>query len=55
MQDQILFWGPLDPMVDRRLKTIRSLTSDLKKLIKDWSNFCFFEGVVPLNYVKQFV
>ena len=39
---------------DLTLKTISSLTSDLKKLIKEWSNFRFPEGVVPLNYVKIF-
>ena len=37
------------------LKTISSLTSDLKKLIEEWSNFWFPKGVVPLNYVKIFV
>ena len=40
---------------DLILKTISSLTSDLKKLILEWSNFRFPEGVVPLNYVKVFV
>ena len=37
------------------LETISSLTSDLKKLIYEWSNFRFTEGVVPLNYVKILV
>ena len=36
-------------------KAISSLTSDLKKLIWEGSNFQFPEGVVPLNYVKIFV
>ena len=34
------------------IKTISSLTSDLKKLIEEWSSFRFPEEVVPLNYVK---
>ena len=40
---------------DLIFKTITSLTSDLKKLIEEWSNFQFPEEVVPLNYVKIFV
>ena len=40
---------------DLILKTISSLTSDLKKLIEELSNFWFPESVVPLNYVKIFV
>ena len=40
---------------DLKLKTISSLTSDLKKLIQEGSNFRFSEGVVPLNYIKTFV
>ena len=40
---------------DLILKTISSLTSDLKKMIWEWSNFLFSKGVVPLNYVKIFV
>ena len=40
---------------DLILKTISSLTSDLKKLIYEWSNFRFPERMVPLNYVKIFV
>ena len=36
---------------DLILKTLSSLTSDLKKLIKEWSNFRFPKGVAPLNYV----
>ena len=32
---------------DLILKTISSLASDLKKLIEEWSNYRFLEGVVP--------
>ena len=40
---------------DLTFKTISALTSDLKKLILEWSNFRFLEEVVPLNYDKIFV
>ena len=42
-------------LTDLILNTISSQTSDLKKLIQEWSNFWFYEGVVPLNYVKIYV